>query len=118
MENSTLRDEWNISHEFAKDHTTYFTLVTYTGDRKTDRIIDVLNNAYNDLKNLVTNDELRLVVVGATLGSADAVMVWQAKNEKAAKPFLEKVLAQPGLSTNTVVCMMSHGNGPKWPPKR
>jgi len=109
-----LRKEWNISHTFGKNHNTYFTLVTFTGNRDPEKFLKNLDNAYPKLARHIKVGKLRLVIVGITLGSADAVIVWQANEAVAVKAFMSNVLAKPGLTTKTVgTCSMSHVNGPR-----
>jgi hypothetical protein len=96
---------------FGKDFQTYFSMVTLTGNRKLDQFIAHIDSSFKSVDPAYTgtNDRLRLHMVGVTFGTADAVVVWQAKDTDAAKEFVDKVLTGYPCQSNTMYCMMSHG---------
>ena len=107
--------EWGITHRFGKHADTYFTLVTFYGDRNPRTFYDHVNKAAKKLSQYRKDGRLQLHIAGVTFGSADAVLVWQAKDAEAAKAFMDAILTGPGYVSNSMLCSMSRGFGPVGP---
>lgn len=111
-----LLRECGLYHEFGKDWDTYFSLVTFYGDRTLRAFCEHVNKGFKKLGGHVKTGKLRLHMVAITFGSADAVVVWQAKDADAAKAFMDAMLTGSGYISNTLKCSMSRGFGPVGPP--
>ncbi len=109
-----LMREIGLYHEFGKDHNTYFTLVTFYGDRSLHSFYEHVNKGFKSLDKNV-KARIRLHILGITFGSADAVIIWQAKDSEAEKAFMGAVLTGTGYISNTLTCSMSIGFGPIGP---
>lgn len=113
-EDELLR-EWGLSHKFGKDWNTYFTSVSFYGNREPRTFFEHVNKGFKKLERYVKAGKLRLYIVGVTFGEADAMIVWQAKDIEAEKAFMTALLAEPGYISKTLQCRMSHGFGPVGP---
>jgi len=106
-----LKDS-GLSHEFGRRHHTYFSEVTFGPQQTIDKFYDHINSGMRQLSDYVKADRIRLKIVAITFGSADAMIVWQAKDPRAAKAFRDNVLASnPPLQCVTLCCMASDGHG-------
>ncbi len=97
-----------------KDFDTYFTLVTLAPDNCVPSCKDpakFLSYVNGKFKGTANNGDIRLHMVSVTFGSADLVLVWQAKTAAAAKEFLVDILAGYHCHCNTIHAMWSHGQG-------
>jgi hypothetical protein len=101
-----LLRECGLSHH-CEWHT-FFTLVNLNAGKDTDAFYQHLRDEWIKLSKGPSGKNLRLVMSGATFGSADVVVVWQAKETDAAKEFAEKVLVADACAThssNTLPCI-------------
>jgi hypothetical protein len=116
MPSTPLPQVSNLS-AFTKDQdfNTYHTMVTLAPDdcgptscRNPAKFINHINANFKGSSN---TGDVRLHMVSVTLGSADVIIVWQARTTEAAKDFMEKVLSGYHCQTNTQIAMWSHGQG-------
>jgi hypothetical protein len=107
--------ECGLSHEFGKDWNTYFTSVSFYGNREPRTFYELVNKGFKKLERFVKAGKLRLHIVAVTFGDADAIIIWQAKDVEAEKAFMTAVLAEPGYISKTLQCKMSQGFGPVGP---
>jgi hypothetical protein len=88
---------WGLSHSSQKGWRTYYTLVRFGPNKTPAKFLDHVKDAYASLSKHVDAKKLRLRLVSAgTFGGADAVIVWQAKDDEVAKDFGNIVLGGNG----------------------
>lgn len=85
---------WGLSHSSQKGWRTFYTLVTFGPNKTPTDFLNHLKDAYTSLSKHVGAGKLRMILVSVgTFGAADAVIVWQAKDDEVAKDFRDQVLA-------------------------
>jgi hypothetical protein len=106
LKDSGLSDDW------SKGYSTYFSHVTLTPGKTVEKFYDFLNHAMttSPLKGDVSSGDLNLHTVAVVYGTADVIIVWQAKNDKAAKDFRNTVLAGDGHRSQTMYCSSGDGH--------
>jgi hypothetical protein len=92
--------ECGLSHEREWD--TYFTLIDLYQGQKPEDLYRHIAKHFAELMKSNHSNKLRLLIVATTLGSADAVIVWQAKDWEAAKAFTDAVLIGAAYKSNTL----------------
>lgn len=102
---------WGLSHSSQSGWRTFYTLVTFGPNKTPDKFLGHVKDAYVSLSKHVSAGRLRLKLVSITFGIADAVVVWQAKDDEVAKDFRDLVLAGNGHHCNTVYAMISGTHG-------
>lgn len=86
--------------------------MTFGPNKTTDIFLGHVRDSYNSLSKYVSAGRLRLKLVSVgTFGAADAIVVWQAKDDEAIKDFRDIVLAGDGHHCNTIHAMMSGTHG-------
>jgi len=112
-DNEPLQD-WGLSHANNNSWRTYYTSVKLdppmgTAVKTFLTKLGEMRNGNPVLKRRVDHNELRIRLVSIpTLGSHDAMIVWQATNDEAVKDFLDNALANL-CSTNTLAHAMGSG---------
>ena len=93
-----------------KDFDTFFTLVTLNADdcepscRDPAKFVEHINAKFNGQSD---KGDARLLMVAATMGQADMILVWQAKTTPAKKEFMGNVLSGYHCQTNTMTALWS-----------
>jgi hypothetical protein len=100
--------EFGLTHHC--DWITFFTLIKLNPGKNTDMFY---KHFHDEWKNQLGSygDKLRLLTASVTLGSADAIVVWQAKDLEAGKAVTEKVLAADECATHSSNTLASV---PRW----
>jgi hypothetical protein len=104
---------WGLSHSINEGWRTYYSHITLTPGETPEQCLDSLRKAYSPpLSDHVANKRLRIRLVSVpTLGSHDAVVVWQATDDDAAKDFLTYALAKLSTSATLLHALASGTHG-------
>lgn len=104
---------WGLSHDFNKDWRTYYSHMKLSEGETPEQFLDHLKAAYSTpLSDHVVSKRLRIRLVSVpTLGSHDAVVVWQAKDDIAAKDFVTFGLSKLSKSDTLLHAMASGTHG-------
>jgi hypothetical protein len=102
---------WGLSHRSQAGWATYYSLVTFEPNKTINKFLRHVEKAYSPLSRFVRNGRLRIRMVSIAFGIADAVIVWQAKDDNAAKAFRDNVLAGNGHHSSTLCCAPSGTHG-------
>jgi hypothetical protein len=104
---------WGLSHSINEGWRTYYSHITLTPGETPEQCLDSLRKAYSPpLSDHVANKRLRIRLVSVpTLGSHDAVIVWQATNDDAAKDFLTYALTKLSSSATLLHALASGTHG-------
>jgi len=104
---------WGLSYSFNKGWRTYYSHITLTPGETPKQFLDSLRKAYSRrLSDHVGKKRLRIRLVSVpTFGSHDAVVVWQATDDEAAKDFLTYALAKLSTSATLLHALASGTHG-------
>lgn len=99
MENRSLKPfgplkPCGLSSDWSKAHYTFFSRVQFPEGKTIQKFYEDLNKGMmtETLAGLVKTGRIRLKMVAIVFGDADAIIVWQAKDAKAAKHFRDTIL--------------------------
>ncbi len=97
-----------LSDEWSKGYNTYFSHVKLGPQKTLDQFYKYVNNAMTqNLAGLVKSGDIILHIIAVIFGAADVEIVWQARDDNAAKEFRKHILAGNGHSSSETFCALS-----------
>ncbi len=101
-----------LSDEWSKGYNSYFSHVKLGPQEKIGQFYVHINNAMTNppLSSLVKSGDIILHIVAVTFGSADVMIVWQAKDDNAAKEFRDHLLAGNPYGSETLCALSGDGH--------